>query len=223
MNELNLISKPRLDHDNWYRIEEREKQPVKLDKSLIGQMFIVKQYIVRAGYLVSPMDFEYHVVHNKAIEMLAAKIRSSSWDKITYEMAKQVAYDLKEAYGERVLPIYQARGRLMHDATSDHPMRTLWYATVPGNYVLLTGSKRCNVGEYYAPESGYYSGEYDYDPGGLKGMKVHMIYTARMMQSDYTVQSNLKPHLFEIYGFDALIHPSDLLPVGSLNEPASGW
>lgn len=199
----------------WFQIPERDAVAIKADKKLVGTFWKVNQWIVRVGYLNQPLDFDDLEVDKEARLLLEEEVTKSMclWDRSESEVlkrrAKEIVDDMLHRY--RNFPRYQARASLMHKANKGKVLeRAMWYIkSEEPRYVMLTGTKRCMTGKYYAPSGGYdYWGEYDYEPGGIDGPQ-HTIFEG-LLFVNWGLPNRFTREHFETWGEHCYIHPLDL-------------
>ena len=123
------------------------------------------EIITRIGYEFTYDDAvkEIRETYEEDILILLRTVKVSRWKKVTKEIVKSLAYDLihKRIRTGNVRKIYTERRE-----------------ELIGKKVKVMGKSLARTGTYYPPTGGGtdYNGEYDYEPGGLKDPKTHVIF-----------------------------------------------
>ena len=134
---------------------------------------LVPTFFVRCGYEKS-LHTEADVIlneHRAKIDEFINTIlprfklyqeRGGEERRLAYRIAKELAYD---------------NLRLTGFGGKDRKIFTEEFPEYVGRTAHVMSIKFCKTGEYFAPSGGYsyYSGEYDYEPGGLSKEKTHKI------------------------------------------------
>lgn len=206
---------------NEYCIPERDTEPAKPDKSLIGERFRVDKFIHRIGYMYEPPMMMINEVQQEEKEILLKTIRGGLISSgIEQDKVEKAAKAILFYYEQRNLPMptYKARGnvakRKRNETGEDALWRRFWFQDV-GEYfpfnkplVKITGIKRCVTGRYYPPSGGaYYGQDYDYQPGGLAPACNHGVYEVKWYE--------LYVGGYDLYEMPArpYVHPLDIQPL----------
>ena len=215
----------RMNPSNEYSVPELDETKAKADKSLVGTYWKVSRFIDRVGYLHHVGNLDFPEVYKEEDKILLEVFKEGLlWTVPNQETRETAAKNILKAHTSRGLPrpTYQANGRLVNRKRQlegdEARWRRMWFIDVESEYpyqddivIQLTGTKRKLTGKWYASDGGYdsYTGDYDYEPGGLAPANHQTLFTA-----DLLIQSNGGEWF--CHRENVLIHPNDLIQEVSL-------